>query len=580
MLVDVAVPEMSLNSLTYDCPVNIRPGVRVIVEVGRSLHAGFVLGQSEKDLPPSVKVKAVEGVIDDVPVIPPDIWELSLWAGRVCMCGNGAAMKALIPRPVYMGEKVNPPPEREETPGKFTSRTFFNPLDNERVNFFLAELNKPGRTLILFPQKEAAKEFFMSLPDDLKTEALLWPSNSSPKLWQAWRDVHAGKFRIVVAPPGGIAAPLSPQRIIIEDEASPAYVLPYTLNISARSLAGQRASYLQAEFITAGRIPSLKTYVRTSPTEHLKPDRKNIILADIHASHKEQVHGTEGHIPLTFSLIKHTYRELAQSHSVIWILDRTGGASEVFCGNCGGTVKCLKCGAAMQAVSEGSILRCRKCGAVRVMPDKCESCGYGLLSGRRPGLDALAEIAGRYCNDVHVYDGGKSSGLHGLILSTRRGLELCGRVKPGLIAWLDLDAELRGQAHTTRYNVFMMLWESYWRGRDSNSGRKVLVQSRMSGMRLAVFLSQGWGKFIPDELKSRREFILPPYGYITELEFGSKIAREEMIDSFMAAGIFVMDPGDDKLPIYVNTESLDAVRKILEPKLSLRNSIKITVRSE
>ena len=103
-------------------------------------------------------------------------------------------------------------------------------------------------------------------------------------------------------------------------------------------------------------------------------------------------------------------------------------------------------------------------------------------------------------------------------------------------------------------------------------------------MRLAEFLAGGWTRFIPDELRTRRDFMLPPFGYIVEVECSSKILRGEIMDSFMDAGIFVMDPGEDDQPLYVSTESLEAVRKILEPKIFLRNTkkqyINITVRSE
>ena len=497
------------------------------------------------------------------------------------MCGYGAALKAVLPRHVYMGEKFYPSPKHEYVRGNFRERHSFNPLDKERVNFFAAELEQGERTLILFPQKETAKSFYEHLPDTMKQEALLWPSDNSPKLWQAWKSVNAGKFRIVIAPPGGIFAPLMPRKIIIEDEASPAYILPYTLNVSARSLAGHRAAFLGADFITAGRIPSLKTYARTKPKETLKPERRNIILSDIHISRKEEVEGITGHVPLTFSLIKHTYREIAQGNNVIWILGRTGEASEVFCPNCGEAVKCPNCGGIMQARNDGNILKCRKCGTLRDLPPKCENCGYTLLVGKRAGIEAVAKIAGKYCNDVHIFtEGSKVRDMHGLILSTQRGLALCGKIKVGLVAWLDLDDELWGQNHNVRYNVYSMLCESYWRGRENDPTRKVLIQARRSGMKLAGFLAQGWTKFIREELRERKEFMLPPYGYIIELELGSKILREEIINLFMDAGIFVMDPGDNSLPLYVNAVSLEPIRKMLESYTALRNTIKITVRSE
>ena len=416
---------------------------------------------------------------------------MAMWSERVSMCGMSNALKAALPAPVYTGEKVSPPPEYEPPAGKFHERNCFNPFDTERVNFFADELKQGMRTLVLFPRRDEAKSFFMSLPDMLKSEAILWPEDSV-KLWEAWKRIHSGKVRIVVAPPGGIFAPLCPEKIIVEDESSPAYVIPHTLNLSARSLAGHRAQFLRAELILAGRIPSLKTYIRTHPREILRPDRRNIILADIHHSRNESIPGIEGSIPLTHTLTSRTHKELAQGHNVIWILNRTGEASEVFCENCGETVRCPRCGRAMQAVDDGNILRCRRCGMRRELPPKCESCGYDLLAGKRPGIEALAKIAGKYFAPVHVYDEhSDASAMKGLVLSTQRGLELCGNIDPSLVAWLDLDAELWRPDHTNRYDVYSMLLESYWRGRTRDSARKILIQARRKGMRLAEFLREG-----------------------------------------------------------------------------------------
>ena len=581
MLVNVAVPEMALNSLTYYSDVDIVAGTRVIVEVGRSLHAGFILGHMEQQPPKGITIKPIAGVIDESPVIDRDIWEMSLWAGRVCMCGAGVALKALIPKSFYMGEKFIPPPENESHHGKFNERNCFNPFDSERVNFFVSELMNPGRALMLFPTKEQAKSFFVNLPDTLKFESILWPSNNTPKLWEAWKAVRSRKFRIVIASPGGVSAPLMPDKIIVEDESNPAYILPYGLSISARSMAGYRAKFLNAEFITAGRIPSLKTYTRINPRETLRPERKNIIIADIHASRHEEIPGIKGNIPLTFSLINHTYKEIAQGHNVMWILDRIGGASEVICDNCGKPITCRKCGGAMQSRNDGMILTCRKCGSIRRMPGKCEYCGYDFLTGNRPGLESLAEIARKYCNDVSVYgEGVKDSDMRGLIVSTHRGLILCGKINLGLVAWLDFDAESFGHEHTARYNAYSLLYESYWRGREMNPGRKVLIQAGGRGLKLAGYLSHGWGGFIPNEIEARREFMLPPFGYAVEIGNADLKTRDSLMDSFMRAGIFVMDPGDDDMPLYVNTLTLEPVRKILEPLISIRKSINVKILSE
>ena len=577
MLINVAVPEMHLSSLTYECQANISEGVRVIVPVQNHLHAGFVTGKTEAR--PDVEIKNIAGVIDNRCIIPRDIWNMAMYAGKVCFCGAGTALKTMLPKAITDGQKIEPPPDIMRMQGTFQERNYFNPFDEERVNFFVNELDRPERTLILFPTKEYADNFYKHLPERIKNEAMLYVGGN--KLFKSWISAYTKQSRIVIASPAGVFAPSSPERIIIEDEANPSYIIPYSLNISARSLAGYRAKVLGAEFITAGRMPSLKTYIRTRPEQTIKPERKNIILADIHVSRKEKIHGIEGKIPLTYTLIKRTYKALSENHNVIWILNRLGESSEVFCENCGQSVTCETCGRVMKSMNDGNILWCEKCRKSRELPLKCEKCGYTFFKGRRPGLDSLLKIVKRYYHDVHIYsEGSKKSEMHGLILSTHRGIELCSKVKPELIAWLDLDMELRLQDYTTRYNIFSLLYESYWRGRKRNSDRKILIQARSSGMRLADYLSQGWDKFIPDELKTREEYMQPPYGYILEIEC-SRIKRGEILKAFDEAGIFVMDPGDESLPLYVNVKSLDEVMNVHELfGIRMSKSLRIKLRSE
>ena len=113
-----------------------------------------------------------------------------------------------------------------------------------------------------------------------------------------------------------------------------------------------------------------------------------------------------------------------------------------------------------------------------------------------------------------------------------------------------------------------------------NPGRKVLIQAGGRGLRIAGFLARGWGQFIPDELEARREFMLPPFGYAIEIGNADAKTRDSLMDSFMREGIFVMDPGDDDIPLYVNTLTLEPIRKILEPLITIRKSLNIKVVSE
>ena len=220
----------------------------------------------------------------------------------------------------------------------------------------------------------------------------------------------------------------------------------------------------------------------------------------------------------------------------------------------------------MMSMDGGNLLKCRICGTLEELPPKCGNCGSEFLSGRRPGLEALMEIAMKHYGKVFLY-ADKYSGFkikkNSLVLSTRRGLELCEKLRPSLIAWLDLDLELSFPGHETELEVFNLLYESYWRGIERNSGRKVLIQSRSCGMKTARFLPQGWEKFLAAELEKREEFDLPPFGHMIELEPRNTELREKILDAFSEAGIFVMDSGDETQPLHINAKSLEPVRKAL-----------------
>ena len=286
--------------------------------------------------------------------------------------------------------------------------------------------------------------------------------------------------------------------------------------------------------------------MRTHTHQQEKPDRNNIILADIYASRKEEAHGIDGNIPLTFSLIRRSYTELLRGHNVVWVLNRQGESQEVYCEGCGHVLTCENCGSVMRSINDGEMLRCRVCGSVRKLPEKCPQCGRIFFKGRRPGLEALAKIITPYYPKVKLYvKGSRRSSMHGLILSTNRVLDILGDIKPSLVAWLDWDSELWGDDFDARWWAFSRLYDSYYAGRERDSQRKVLMQSRSSGRKVAEYLASGWERFCEAELRQREEFMLPPCGYMIELDTRGKIPREEIINILEDNGLFVMDPGED-----------------------------------
>ena len=92
---------------------------------------------------------------------------------------------------------------------------------------------------------------------------------------------------------------------------------------------------------------------------------------------------------------------LGEGRNALWILDRRGEAAEVYCSDCGNPVTCPWCGGIMRAEGNGG-LRCVRCGVGEPLERLCSVCRGALWMGRRPGLEALAEIAGRLIRSYPV----------------------------------------------------------------------------------------------------------------------------------------------------------------------------------
>ena len=568
MLVKVTLLRPWWEPLIYDCDSHFVPenGARVLVPLGRAKCVGFVNDDSQKKiLPKNVKVKNISQVLDNGKcVMPSDLWELALWLGKVYLCGTGLALKKILPEKFLAGENLHANPEVAASKN-FRERDFFCPNDSEREEFLLREL-ACGKVLLLFALKDSASDFYERLPGNLRDEAIFLKPETSKKSWENWQRIYAGEFRIVIGSQSAVFAPFRPEKIIVEDEANPAYFFQRKPRISARTLAGKRALLLGCELILTGRMPSLKTYSRKyfgknpdSNSRKYLPDRRFFVTVDSDYSFKESERGIDGEILLTYSLLERTNRELAAGHHVLWIWDRIGEAGEIFCERCGVSLVCEFCGGILRSVN-GS-LKCVSCGRKREFPDKCEHCGSEFLLGKRPGLEALLKIAAKYFDNVKLFSGRKLAlSKPCVILGTSALLKFCDSHSISMIAWLNLDDELRRWGYDTRVNILRLIWDSYWRGR--NCERTVLIQARGKNLNFASEILRGYGKFLEDELSTRSELSLPPFGISVEMLVNDANQREIISREFEEFGLFAMDDANGKLT--VDAKDLSVVRRVLE----------------
>src|SRR5437867_1962247 len=100
MRIDVALPVPVRSTFTYEVPEALREravrGVRVRVPFGERSLVGVVLGRTEGDPPSGTSIKSVQEVLDDEPVLPAPVLELTLWLADYYQAPQGEAVRLAI----------------------------------------------------------------------------------------------------------------------------------------------------------------------------------------------------------------------------------------------------------------------------------------------------------------------------------------------------------------------------------------------------------------------------------------------------------------------------------------------------
>lgn len=596
LFAEVVVPGPWWNKLSYLTDVSLPQGIRVSVNVGRTTRTGFVsrVHSDEASIEFDVsRLRSVKSVIDRLPPLPSDLWMLSEWIGKAYLCGQGEALSVICPPFLLkgaetVGSEISPP---SRTDSVFESRTVYSEIDNERYEAYLdAIANARGASLILFPEQDLARNFHESLPDELKHNSLLWPSTGGKKLWNDWNYVRSDFNGLVIGTQSAAFAPLRDiALIIVEEEASGAYVQHKFPFLNIKSIIGKRAELSRSELILGGRLPSSRVYLNKRPIDRKRHSDPNTTFVDIRATDPANLAGISRSFRISETALRETGKSLHSSRVVLWILDRKGYAGEVACEECGRSVECAHCGGTFNWDKDSDRMKCSLCGAVIGFPEQCPYCRGSLIIGKRAGIDALCQIA----NEIVVtekpvvkwhsaYPGTvkesrktiSSLSDGGLVIGSRLALRLCDLLPVGCIIWIDADSEARKPFYNSHFKAFSMVWESRWRGVLTEQ-RRVIVQSRMPGKGWQRALTAGWDYFWKKELSERKELGLPPFTYLIRMDLPDERSKQEIMSSLIEKGLDVMDPGgngDESFRIWLSSYRISPVISALDPFFRITRS--------
>ncbi len=100
-LADVAVPVPLSHALTYGVPpalaASVRPGARVVCELGRRRVVGVVLRVGEREPPPGISVKPLAALVDPDPVLPAELLGFLQDLGSYYLAPIGEVLRLALP---------------------------------------------------------------------------------------------------------------------------------------------------------------------------------------------------------------------------------------------------------------------------------------------------------------------------------------------------------------------------------------------------------------------------------------------------------------------------------------------------
>ncbi len=427
---------------------------------------------------------------------------------------------------------------------------------------------RAGRgVLVLVPEIGLTGQTVARLADRFPGEPLSVLHSGLPagERLTTWRDIAAGRSRLVIGARSAVFAPFPDLGLIVVDEEhDSSYKQDNEPRYDARTIARWRAQASGAVVVLGSATPSVEAFATVAR----------------HADLRERV---DGSAPPTLEIVD--MRDVSTllspqlaaalttaveaGEKVILFLNRRGYASLLACGHCGHGWECPNCDVPLALFDRGRRLRCRLCGHAAAAPAVCPECGsaelrrYGFgtealereVASLLPGVELLrldSDVASSVARLRGVLDRFAAPGAK-ILVGTQMIAKGHHFPEVTLVGVVDADLTLRFPDFRAEERTFAMLVQVAGRsGRGERPGR-VLVQTLDPEARpIAAAASGEHEPFYADEIERRAALSYPPAGVLIGVEVSSPDASKaaagadfvrDKLAAAVPAGDLVLGPG-------------------------------------
>jgi primosomal protein N' (replication factor Y) (superfamily II helicase) len=436
-----------------------------------------------------------------------------------------------------------------------------------------------GQVLVLLPEIAMTRQWFTRFRARFGTDPVEWHSDQ-PQAYRrrAWREIAAGRARVVVGARSALFLPFAHLRLIVVDEEhESSFKQEDGVSYHARDIAVVRAQLEKCAIVLASATPSLesRSNAKSGKYNYLSlPSRfggaqmPDITLIDLRRDPPPRSRW------IAPPLLADLTATLARGEQALLFLNRRGYAPVTLCRTCGERVTCPQCSAWLVEHKLTHKLQCHHCGFATPIPRTCTACAAeDTLVPCGPGVERIAEEIAQVLPDARatlvtsdtIYSPARAAALVESIesgdINVLIGTQLAtkGHHFPNLtcVGIIDADLGLNGGDLRAAERTFQQIVQASGRaGRAEKPGR-VWVQTWQPDTALMRALQKtDIEGFYTAESAARERTGVPPFGRYAAIIVSGKnqqevqeVARELGKRAPAQAGIAVLGPAPAPLSL-------------------------------
>jgi primosomal protein N' (replication factor Y) len=422
-----------------------------------------------------------------------------------------------------------------------------------------------GQVLVLLPEIALTQALIARIEDRFGAAPAQWHTDvPPPERRRVWREVAAGRARIVVGARSALFLPFpSLVLTVVDEEHDSSFKQDEGLRYHARDMAVARAKFEGACVVLASATPSLETRInaQTGRYRHLLlPGRFGVAslpqigLIDLKTHRPEPDHW------LSQPLVAAMGETLARGEQCLLFLNRRGFAPVVLCRACGHRMKAPDTDSWLVEHRYSNRLVCHLTGFSMPKPDRCPECGeLNGLVGVGPGVErVMAEARERFAQArIELLSSdtiGGPAAVRSVVERMQRGeidilvgtqIVAKGHNFPRLtlVGVVDADLGLKGGDPRAGERTYQLLSQVAGRAGRADLPGRALIQTHYPDAEALQALAHGDVEgFMEAEALAREATGLPPYGRLAALHLmAPDAAQADAAAALASAGLIAAE---------------------------------------